>query len=434
MAFNGYDKVFYKLLLHIAFRFVRNIYRLFQILYWTLNGTSSQLRESRKPENYNKCVHVMNYYMYFTFDTLKVVEKRDFILTHNRFESPRYIFDNDHVTLMTLEKEGAIFMEGPPGKHLWKSEYSSFIRLAQIEHGVRLLFVPMPAFLRMAEERGEPSETMVFLFNTARCGSTLFNQLMEMTDCCTSYSEPDCFNKLSQWQRQRGESDEMKALFRASIRWLCRPYKSFKPQAAVMKLAAPCIISIKFLYELYPKSKHLFMYRNIVPNAKSIYRLAQILPFLKLAFTLGKYHSYFVEACWNGLGFYGKDFRVKMTDDIDLAIYMYAVWCREYIRLRQSGFPASAIRYEDIMKDKEFAVRAILEYCDLSPELTSKALRGLELDSQRNSPLSRKILSQHKDPELTPGAIVRGDAWLKEMGLPLIHSDGLLEGTITYRS
>jgi hypothetical protein len=67
----------------------------------------------------------------------------------------------------------------------------------------------MHAFLRMSDRLGEPRETIVFLFNTARCGSTLFTQIMEMTDVCVSLSEPEAFVKVTQWQRERGETEEV---------------------------------------------------------------------------------------------------------------------------------------------------------------------------------------------------------------------------------
>jgi len=121
-----------------------------------------------------------------------------------------------------------------------------------------------------------------------------------------------------------------------------------------------------------------------------------------------------------------------LVDDIDLGFYFWAVLCREYIRLRRSGFPVSAIRYEDIIKNRRFATQAILEYCDLPTTLTDKALRGLEVDSQRNSPISKAILQQFPDPVVTEGSKKRGNAFMKDFGLPSIESNGILDGTITY--
>ena len=35
----------------------------------------------------------------------------DFLLTHNRFENPQYIIDNDNITLLTINEHEAVFCE-----------------------------------------------------------------------------------------------------------------------------------------------------------------------------------------------------------------------------------------------------------------------------------------------------------------------------------
>jgi len=35
----------------------------------------------------------------------------DFLCTHNRFENPQYIIDNENITLMTVNEHDAIFCE-----------------------------------------------------------------------------------------------------------------------------------------------------------------------------------------------------------------------------------------------------------------------------------------------------------------------------------
>jgi hypothetical protein len=61
----------------------------------------------------------------------------------------------------------------------------------------------------MADELGDPKHPIVFLFNTARCGSTLFTQIMEMTERCVAISEPDVCVPLTQWYKEDGATDEV---------------------------------------------------------------------------------------------------------------------------------------------------------------------------------------------------------------------------------
>ena len=61
--------------------------------------------------------------------------------------------------------------------HLWRSDYSPFIRLAQYDYCRRLIVVPLTTFHHLAELIGDPKGELIFLFNTARCGSTLLTQV-----------------------------------------------------------------------------------------------------------------------------------------------------------------------------------------------------------------------------------------------------------------
>jgi len=65
--------------------------------------------------------------------------------------------------------------------HLCRGEYSSFIRLAQAQLCWRLIVVPLSTFHRLAEQIGDPKGELIFLFNIARCGSTLLTQVKYST-------------------------------------------------------------------------------------------------------------------------------------------------------------------------------------------------------------------------------------------------------------
>jgi len=63
------------------------------------------------------------------------------------------------------------------GMRLWRGEFGPFIRFAQFEFCRRLIIVPLTTFHRLAEAIGDPKGELIFLFNTARCGSTLLTQV-----------------------------------------------------------------------------------------------------------------------------------------------------------------------------------------------------------------------------------------------------------------
>jgi len=63
------------------------------------------------------------------------------------------------------------------GMYLWRGELGSTMRYTQTKFCRRLIVVPLTTFHRLAEEIGDPQKKLVFLFNTARCGSTLLTQV-----------------------------------------------------------------------------------------------------------------------------------------------------------------------------------------------------------------------------------------------------------------
>jgi len=63
------------------------------------------------------------------------------------------------------------------GMHLWHAKYHHHMRRAQAHFCTRLIVVPLTTFHRLAELIGDPQGELIFLFNTARCGSTLLTQV-----------------------------------------------------------------------------------------------------------------------------------------------------------------------------------------------------------------------------------------------------------------
>jgi len=95
----------------IAFRLLRLIFKVFQAVYWQLNGTAKQVREAHRPENYERSAQVLDVRVLFNFPNLRLFAMKDFICTHNRFESPQYVLDNDNINLMFVTDTHAVFCE-----------------------------------------------------------------------------------------------------------------------------------------------------------------------------------------------------------------------------------------------------------------------------------------------------------------------------------
>jgi len=56
---------------------------------------------------------------------------------------------------------------------LWRSEFSPFMRRAQMRYCSKLIVVPLSVFHRMAESLGDPTGDLIFVVNALRSGSTV---------------------------------------------------------------------------------------------------------------------------------------------------------------------------------------------------------------------------------------------------------------------
>jgi len=100
-----------RLVTTILFKLLRLVFITVQRIYWQLNGTARQLREARLPCNYERSAQVLDVVLCHKFCPMLATTIDDFLCTHNRFEDPQYIIDNDNISLLTVNEHVAVFCE-----------------------------------------------------------------------------------------------------------------------------------------------------------------------------------------------------------------------------------------------------------------------------------------------------------------------------------
>jgi len=93
------------------FRLLRLVFITVQRIYWHLNGTAQKLREARLPDNYERSAQVLDVVLCHKSCRWRRTPFENFLCTHNRFENPQYIIDNDHISLLTVTEHDAVFCE-----------------------------------------------------------------------------------------------------------------------------------------------------------------------------------------------------------------------------------------------------------------------------------------------------------------------------------
>ena len=117
MPLSGNWLLIQRILTTILYKLLRLVFITVQRIFWQLNGTARKLREARLPHNYERSAQVLDVVLVHQFSHATTTVG-NFICTHNRFENPRYIIDNDNITLMTINERDAVFCEpAEKGKH-----------------------------------------------------------------------------------------------------------------------------------------------------------------------------------------------------------------------------------------------------------------------------------------------------------------------------
>jgi len=111
MRLSGNWLVFQFLVTTTLYKLLRLVFISVQRIYWQLNGTAQKLREARLPHNYDRSAQVLDVALFHKFCSVPRLTVDNFLCTHNRFENPQYIIDNDNITLLTVTEHDAIFCE-----------------------------------------------------------------------------------------------------------------------------------------------------------------------------------------------------------------------------------------------------------------------------------------------------------------------------------
>ena len=111
MAWTGNWLLIQRFVTTTLYQLLRLVFITVQSIFWQINGTARKVREARLPHNYERSAQVLDVLFARKFCRCQRTTIDNFVCTHNRFEHPQYIIDNDDITLMTINEHEAVFCE-----------------------------------------------------------------------------------------------------------------------------------------------------------------------------------------------------------------------------------------------------------------------------------------------------------------------------------
>ena len=190
---------------------------------------------------------------------------------------------------------------------------------------------------------------LVFVFNMARCGSTLVHAMLNQVDGVWSLSEPDPFFDLAMRRGAARPGARLRGLIAACTRLMFRPPASRRAHTMAIKLRSQSLFQAEHFHAAFPDAAFVFLYREGSagrgPSGTSC--------------TISGRRPCWRARCCASTGGWRRRRAISSgcgpsstrTGSVPMARALAPQWAmhvEEYLRLRAAGVPFLAVRYNEL--------------------------------------------------------------------------------------
>mgnify|MGYP001796051762 FL=1 len=320
--------------------------------------------------------------------------------------------------------------------------------LSQTNNAKEIIIIPRAIFDRVVEDIDVTDRDVVWLFQTFRCGSTIWSQIFGSLPGFSVISETQTlFYSIIEYtdvhdMQQFSKTAEYEKMALATIKW----YISSTPKNTKIFWKTTLLDDylIPIIHKHFPHHKMMFAYRNILPCAASYERAFGWLPMIKYElhylirdmFTCkpSKYHS---RRCklWYTSGYDPArcDKAIKAArptlSGFEWFVLLWATRSSIVLQNKQNGIRIKPAKYEHLQKDPKGTIKDVFNYLELPGEFIDVAYQAMELDSQAGLFFSQQNKTVHEQWHRTQEAVNRCNKMLKIFDFPDLDSDShFLEG------
>ena len=354
---------------------------------------------------------------------------KDFLCIYSSSVEPEYVL-KPNVSLYSLSKEEAVFVETEGDINIYSSDVSPFLNLVQFDYSINVIKMPIDSFHALAEKVGDPSVPVIWISNTFRCGGTILAQIFEKIPGTLLVSEPEAPTNIGLIDKfQTISGDEREKLIRSHLRLMCKPHPG--TNMICIKPRGVCISIMKDLSLIVPYVKHIFIYRNCMETVSSMLALMSAVSYSEFGricmdteFTLAKPHfrkeseKHFIRKPIES-----HPTKIRYNNATEMFTYMWANYmfvARDAISRDGSILP---IKYEDMVSEKVKVCSMIFEKLGIDPIHLSASLTAFDRDSQRGTVVSRNVVGNTPRRVISKENRIKADVILTSYGLPRMGDD-----------
>lgn len=301
-----------------------------------------------------------------------------------------------HPYTIDAKNKALIFLDMSPEIDL---SQESFVYPRQFTEATHLLSVPYADLMDLATQVQLP-ENLIFIFSIGRCGSTLLHQMLNQIDGVSSYSEPDTTTILSLLHQETGISEALVGdIVEATTRLQLYAIAPKSASQVALKFRGQVNVLMQHYLERFPQASAIFMYRDALTWARSMYRFLMIFfddDYISLETLHYRFRMYPKDRVNQALTYL--DLSKPLFHRAEEIAIQFILQLENYIHSPYQNrlFP---LHYEDMLANPESVITSLLNFLDISPTHAAQALKGLERDSQAGTGLARNFESRELDAE-----------------------------------
>jgi hypothetical protein len=265
---------------------------------------------------------------------------------------------------------------------------SPFFHLAAPRVARRIALTDFDVFLTLAQQIRAKHQIVQF-YNMGHCGSTLLHNVVNESGEAWDISEPKfCFSIAM--GRKALPRPLMVQLAKACLDFLALYPRANERKTLFVKHISQSTQIFDLWHAASPAAKNIFMYRDAVAWCNSLHGFVQRMGFSGPMSMDVRRFSWMMtsggepESYLEGL----IDFNAEPFPFWELAACGWALHIQQFLAARKSRMEIHALRYNELVHDRESEMRAVFNYCGLDHAMLSKGLKAFDHDSHEGEKTS----------------------------------------------
>ena len=254
--------------------------------------------------------------------------------------------------------------------------------------------VSFDQFFKLADNI-KPTHRLIQFYNIGHCGSTLLHNIFNAGGAAWDISEPKFVRDIAMHRASLPQEKQV-ALAKAGLAFLSLYPKAAQRPALALKHFSQATKIYDILHAACPAAKNIYMYRDAISWFNSDYGFWQRWG-MPAPMPFNWRHIVWTAKSGNENEVFLKDlvdFDREGVTFSELAACGCGLHAREYLAARATGMEFFALRYNELLADREAMLKKLCTHCDLNPANVNDSLSAFDHDAHAGEKTSHEQVVQ----------------------------------------